>query len=189
MSYSDLDCGATAGGDGGTIDCALVTRLADHLNREVGHDDVSTFSTWATLDLLYDFRDEVLEESATGKHVLTLYRRHSTRAMQLIEHDRHLVIEALRLCVLGTLFARRVLAARTGRRIRGNPDAPLDPTVAKRVFVLLARLRELAPDDELDEPIAFAESMLVRIRSLSPPQVWELLQQEPSEVVDAVRTR
>ncbi len=51
---------------GGTS-CNYISRLTDYLTLKVGSDDIAIFSTWATIDDMYDFRDQVLKKSRNGE--------------------------------------------------------------------------------------------------------------------------
>ena len=164
--------------------CFWVGGLTDYLSQKLGDDDVAVFSTWATFDLFYDFRDDVLMESDVGRRVLEFGDQYGERAVEIMGRDGEVLTESFRLLLMGSLFMRRVLAARFGRRIRGYPDPQLDPEVVERTFALLGRVRELA-SGELDEPITFAESVLSLVRGLSASQVSELLQRPMPEVSQA----
>jgi hypothetical protein len=172
-----------------TTNCAFISRLANYLNDNAGHDDVVIYATWSSFDFLYDFRDEVLKQCKTGKRVLELYKTYADRAGAIIDRDKKLLFETLRLLLLGILFARRVVIAKYRRKSRLSIDKPLDPDVLDRALKVLQQLRQRAPEHEFDEPIAFAEALLNRIRGLKPAQVWTLLQKTPKAALAQPRSR
>src|SRR5690348_3225642 len=94
--YTDGACGA--------ICC--VHHLVNYLSEQLPDDPVVVYSTWGSIDLIYDVRDLVLEQSDTGKHALALYRQHIERAGEIIERDPDMLHELLRLMLLWALFAR-----------------------------------------------------------------------------------
>jgi len=166
MSYSDGSCGGS---------CLWTGGLNDYLSEALGDDDISIMSTWATMDFIADFQDDVLMETETGRRILALANEHGASLMEILKRDREALLESYRVLLLGTLFARRIMAARFGRRTRGFPDPLPDPEFVDRAFALLARLRELA-EGELDGPIAMIEMMMGLARGLTASEVWELMQ-------------
>jgi hypothetical protein len=171
MSYSSESCS-----------CHFVSRLASYLTEKIariGGDEVVTFATWSTFDFLYEFRDQVLKQCKTGRHALDLYSRYARRAAAILDRHKKLKFEALRIMLLGTLFARRVMVVKSGRTSRYATDKPLDPKVLRRALSLARQLRRLAPNHEMDEPVAFAEALLSRIRGRKPAEVWAILQKPP----------
>jgi hypothetical protein len=170
MTYSEESCS-----------CSFITRLANYLTEKIGKiggDDVVTFATWSTFDFLFDFRDQVLKQCKTGRYTLALYRQYAGRAAAIVDRDKKLKFEALRVMLLGTLFARRIMVVKSGRKSRYRTEKPIDPQVVTRALAVLGQLRKRA-NHELDEPVAFAEAMLTRIRGLKPAEVWDLLQKPP----------
>jgi hypothetical protein len=159
--------------------CFLVTRLKNYFSDKAGKDDILTFASWSSIDFLYDFRDDVLKQCKTGVRILDLYNQHKEYIGTILDKDNDLVHEALELLLLGGLFARRVMIVRWRHKSRLSTDKPLDPEVLERSLVVLKQLRERASGNRLDEPVAFAEALLNRIRDLKPSQVWDLLKKTP----------
>jgi hypothetical protein len=167
MSYSDGPCG---GGN-----CLWSGGLADYLSEALGSDDIAIWSTWATFDFIADFEDDVLKETDTGRQILALADEHGPRLLEILKRDREVLLESYRVLLLGTFFARCVMAARFGRTNHGYPDSQPDPEFVERAFALVARLRELA-EGELDGPIAMIEMMMGLARGLTASEIWELMQ-------------
>ncbi len=155
--------------------CALTVLLTEYLTTQSREDPVILLAAGGTYTSLYDLRDQILAKSRLGQQLLDYYHRFAEQAVTIARSDPDFIREALRVFLVGASFGRAVLREYDRRDRDAIGDRRFTGEAYESGIALLARFRQMAPDDAFDEPIQFLEREISRFVGMTPREALDTL--------------
>jgi hypothetical protein len=143
--------------------------------RRYGDDPIVTRGVRGTLSALYDLRHTVIEQSPIGQQLMQAYREFAGPALQIVESDPQLHLDALSMFLRAADFGNFVFRVYVGRREPGIAQQRFTRETYEEGLQLLARFREQAPAQEFEGVLQYLESMLAQFVGLTASEVLEVL--------------